>query len=268
MESNMLITREHRLAAMAGSPASQFVFTAALASIPFVLALALFLAARRAMGAMSAPLGPLPLLATALMLLGWVWLVRATVRGLTQGVPGRPANFKWSAEFWVVVGTWAALLLVAFACSFPGGRFVDWLIWLPSITAAWVGPNKVTDFFRKQARRSPTKKSSNHASVSTEDRVLQRVTRFLSDDGRASLYGELHAELAAGERDATLFVAFCPPFQRLPQVEAHLTDDIVADVTLTQVLHNGAQLDVRLPRPAAGATSIALELLAVEPERP
>jgi hypothetical protein len=61
-----------------------------------------------------------------------------------------------------------------------------------------------------------------------------------------------------------LFVAFCPPFEFLPEVEAEIADDSPADVKLTQVLHNGAQLEVRLPHPAPVATSVTVELFAAE----
>ena len=48
--------------------------------------------------------------------------------------------------------------------------------------------------------------------------------------------------------------AFCPPFELLPQVEANIADDFDATVKVAQVLHNGAQLEVRLSEPAEEAT--------------
>jgi hypothetical protein len=261
----MLITRNNPRVLATRAPATQYFIAGAAASIPFVLTLALFLAARRAMGAMSAPLAPLPLIATAIGLLAWVLFLRATLRGPNQMIPGGPANTLGPLS-WVTLSTSASLLLVAFACSFPGTQFVDWLVWVPTLAAAWVRPSALAQLGRTFANRSPSTPLPIRDSAESTDLVLQRVTRYRSEDGSISLHGEMQAEFAAGERDATLFVAFCPPFDRLPKVEAHIADDIVADVKLTQVLHNGAQLDVRLPRPATEPTSIGLELIAVEPQ--
>jgi hypothetical protein len=95
------------------------------------------------------------------------------------------------------------------------------------------------------------------------DRVLQQLTRYRSAEGGDALLGQLVAEFQPGERHAVVYVAFCPPFERLPQAEAHLAEDIVATVKLTQVLHNGAQVDVALPCPAASNMSVSVELFAV-----
>jgi hypothetical protein len=66
----------------------------------------------------------------------------------------------------------------------------------------------------------------------------------------------------AGERQTTLYVAFCPPFELLPTVEANANGDYEADVKLAQVLHNGAQLDVRLSEPADEAVAVSIEFFA------
>jgi hypothetical protein len=72
------------------------------------------------------------------------------------------------------------------------------------------------------------------------------------------------AEFARGQRSTSLYVGFCPPFTQLPQVEAQLADDGDAVVQLTQVLHQGAQLEVRLPRSAAAPVTATIELFATD----
>jgi hypothetical protein len=57
-------------------------------------------------------------------------------------------------------------------------------------------------------------------------------------------------------------VAFCPPFETLPHIEAEVADDSAAEVHLEQVLHNGAQFEVRLAKSAASATSVAVDFFA------
>jgi hypothetical protein len=74
----------------------------------------------------------------------------------------------------------------------------------------------------------------------------------------------LVGEFAPGERQATLYIAFCPPFERRPQVEVNVADDSDATVKLTQVLHNGAQLEVRLPHPTEEPTKVTIELFVTD----
>jgi hypothetical protein len=81
-----------------------------------------------------------------------------------------------------------------------------------------------------------------------------------------AIRGTLVAEFVAGQREATLYVAFCPPFERLPDVEAHVTDDSMASVKVAQRLHNGAQLEVRLPELAENSLTVTVEFLAAEPD--
>ena len=61
-----------------------------------------------------------------------------------------------------------------------------------------------------------------------------------------------------------MYAAFCPPFERLPTVEVEAVDDAFADVKVTQLLHNGVQIDVRLPQPAASNESVTIELIATD----
>jgi hypothetical protein len=93
---------------------------------------------------------------------------------------------------------------------------------------------------------------------------LQQITRYRAPDGTHAIHGTLLAEFAAGERMATLHVAFCPPFERLPTVEAEAVDDSEADVKVAQLLHNGVQIEVRLPEPADESACVTIELLAAD----
>jgi hypothetical protein len=106
---------------------------------------------------------------------------------------------------------------------------------------------------------------SGAAAAESNDGVplpIQQLTRYRHADGTQTILGTLLAEFAPGDRSTTLHVAFCPPFDRLPTVEAEAVDDTPATVNVTQLLHNGVQLEVRLPAPAAGPQSAAIELFA------
>ena len=69
-------------------------------------------------------------------------------------------------------------------------------------------------------------------------------------------------QFAAGERQVTVYAGFCPPFELLPEVEVNVADDFEAEVKLAQVLHNGAQIDVRLSEPAEEPVTVTIEFVA------
>jgi hypothetical protein len=103
--------------------------------------------------------------------------------------------------------------------------------------------------------------------------MLQQLTRVRTNDGREAISGTLAAEFAIGQRDATLYIAFCPPFERLPDVDAWIADDSGATVKLAQRLHQGAQFEVRLSEPADEPFRVTVEFVATaavaaEPQRP
>ena len=120
--------------------------------------------------------------------------------------------------FWVSLGT---LLLVAIACSFPAVRIVDWLVWLPTI-----GMVAALPFAPKSQSRQTTAVRPQASDVNDAlDQVLQQVTRLRTAEGKDAVRATLTAEFAAGERQSTVYVGFCPPFELLPDVEADVADD-------------------------------------------
>jgi len=206
----------------------------AAASICVAIAIGLFLAARRLSGALAVPLPPLQLAVTAALVLGWAVAARALVpRSLAA----------WASA--------TVLILFAVACSFPGERAVDWLVWLSAFGVFLVSQNMRIAF--------PTQRSS---PAVTREQILQQLTRSRTTDGHDVVRGTLVAEFAPGERTVTLFVAFCPPFERLPHVEL----ESAAGAKVIQTLHNGAQLDVRLPRAAETSTTATVDIYATDAE--
>jgi hypothetical protein len=234
------------------------------ASIVFALGLAIFLLVRRAMAALVEPLPPLALVATAVGLFAWMWAVRLiwssrTDRGtvVSRRIDGIIA--EWLPQL--------TLLLVAVACSYPGRRIVDWLVWLPAIVAISVGPQLIIRWRRHDA--APTAHGSSAsptinaiAPIDESGTLLQQLSRSRDADGREMVQGTMTAEFAPGERTAVLYVAFCPPFESLPQVEAEIADGPDASVKVAQVLHNGARFEVRLAQPTAEAATVSLEIVA------
>jgi hypothetical protein len=239
-----------------------------IASIFLAFGLAAFLLVRRATGALTAPLPPLPLLVTAVAMLGWVWAVRYVwASSIHRGVfSARSDRFL---AVWLPALT---LIFVAVACSYPGRRAVDWLVWLPVIVANSIGPHVAERRKRLPAESAVLARRTSADTLPMNpieplDRsstLLQQLSRSRDTDGRETIQGTIVAEFAAGERVATLHIAFCPPFESLPQVEAEIANGPDGSVKVAQVLHNGARLDVRLPQAAIEAVAISLEFAAQE----
>jgi hypothetical protein len=213
-------------------------------SIFFVTALSLFLFIRRATGALTAPLATTQLVATATVMCLWALIVREFTA-------------KRATYFCVSLCT---MLLVAIGCSFPVARVVDWLVWLPAIGCIAMLPLATRLKLPQLLHRG----APSIEADATPEKVLQQLTRFRTTDGKNAIRGTLAAEFVAGQRQTTLYVGFCPPFELLPQVEANVADDFEADVKSVQVLHNGAQLDVRLSEPAEEAMAVSIEFFASE----
>ncbi|MEX2306972.1 MAG: hypothetical protein WD738_05240 [Pirellulales bacterium] len=229
-----------------------------IASVFLGLAVGMFLLLRRAAGGITSPLPPLPLVATALGLIAWALGIHLLwprdEKSPSRSVVGELRSPDSLFTLWLPALT---IVLFAVACSYPGKRLVDWLVWVPAIAAIgarW--PMK-----RPARRSSPAALQDENAG-----QVLQQLTRIRLADCREALHGTLIAEFAAGERSASLFVAFCPPFETLPTVDARVDDASSATVKVAQRLHNGVQLDVRLSETPEDSLTVSVELFAAEPE--
>jgi hypothetical protein len=91
---------------------------------------------------------------------------------------------------------------------------------------------------------------------------LQQLTRTRTADGNEVIHATLTAEFISGQRTATIYVAFCPPFERLPHIEF----ESAVDTKVVQVRHNGAELEVRLPSATDLHTTASVELFATDAE--
>ena len=214
-------------------------------SIFFVAALSLFLFVRRATGALTAPLATPQLIATAMVMCLWALVVREfTARRATY--------------FWVSLVHDAACRHRLFVSGRPRRG-------LAGLAAGdWLHCDVAARDAHANCRRSGRRPLSAVESDANPEHVLQQLTRFRTADGKDAIRGTLVAEFVAGERQTTVYVGFCPPFELLPQVEANATGDFEAEVKLAQVLHNGAQLDVRLSEPAEEAVAVSIEFFASE----
>lgn len=235
---------------LGGGAIARVAERAVVVSTCVAFAIAAFLLARRVTGAFSLPLPVAHLVVTAFAVVLWALAVR-------QLSARRPV---------AVAAAIIVLFTLALACSYPGSRAIDWLIWPAAMLAVALCPPLVlkSEEQSKQLRILPHDSESSDAAEDETGTMLQQLSRVRTADGCETVHGTLVAEFAAGERQTTLYVAFCPPFERLPSVEANVADDSEADVKLSQVLHNGAQFDVRLPQAANEATNVAVEFFVAD----
>lgn len=82
-----------------------------------------------------------------------------------------------------------------------------------------------------------------HAEAAGE--VVQQYTRSRLPLGGEVMAGTLMAEFAAGQRTASLHIAFCPPFLELPECSAEASDGADVEIKLVLLLPYGARFDVR-----------------------
>jgi hypothetical protein len=209
-----------------------------IASLVVALALGIFLCARRMSGAITLPLAPTLLICTAATMLLWSLILRLRLRFSSVG---------WLAAL--------ALALFAVACSFPGERAIDWIIWLAVAAVYGVVPTT-------SARRSSP--AAGRMTNGSPDLLVQQVSRSRTVEGGEFAQGMLVAEFTPGERTSTLYVAFCPPFLFLPTVDAEPVDGPDCSVKIVQVLHQGARFEVRLTRASTTPQRIRIEFVAIE----
>jgi len=95
-----------------------------------------------------------------------------------------------------------------------------------------------------------------------EEDVLQHLTRSRSAEGVDQLSGWLRTPFVAGQRTATVHVAFCPPFAKTPGLEVEQCDGPPARIKTAQVLPHGARLDLKLAQAAETPVAVVLEFVA------
>jgi hypothetical protein len=92
--------------------------------------------------------------------------------------------------------------------------------------------------------------------------VIQQLVRSRMADGSEILAGRLRVPLAAGQRTASVHVAFCPPFARAPEAKIEQIDGPEARIKTAQNLPFGARFDVKLVEPSEEEGSVLLEFRA------
>jgi hypothetical protein len=239
-----------------------------LGSTGALAAIGLLLVARRAAGAIDAELGVAPLAATLLLAAVVVFGGRVVWRRMNAGDSERIEQ----ALGWFGTGT---LLLVGFGAAWPSAQSFAWLMWLPLVGVDWYSRTH----FLYQSKGASVEglvrsgvpplaplhqgESETLQGCEAEESVVQQLVRARDAHGVESIHGTLLAGFVAGQRHATLYVGFCPPLERLPDIEAEVADGPDAAIKVVQAFAHGARLDLRLGEAAEEACCVIVEFVAV-----
>jgi hypothetical protein len=244
------------------------VRNAALVGVGALFAIGLLIAARRIAGALTVDLSVAPLTVTLLVAAAIVLGGRAAWR--RAGVVA--ANDVELIYAWM--GT-AAIVLLSIGCAWPGADGFAWLLPLPLLFGdhfSRVAFLNTRDASRGVHPRGPTGDVVETADVpplaplveeeESENAPLQKLTRVRDAEGVESIHGVLTADIAAGQRHATLHVGFCPPLEGQPTVEVEVADGPDATVKVVQAFAHGARFELRLGEPAEEACRVTIEFAA------
>lgn len=249
---------------------------AASAGVGLLVVTAALLGWRRMDGAMTRPLDAAGLLIAAATLAAGAGLVRwALWFSRRQRPPHRPAIFGSAALSVAVVG-------VAVAMSLPGspplGLAALWLfvgveeLWglRPATWKWWPGRGASAPVCAPSLRAEETQGVTGpaawpegSAAEPPAENVSQQLTRSRASDGTETLTGFLRVPLAAGQRNSSVHLAFCPPFGRTPRVSLQQLAGPEMRIKVAQVLPYGARCDLKLVGMSEAAAVVLLRFTAV-----
>lgn len=192
-------------------------------------------------------------------------LVRLTRDAWRFVQPRHAPRTAWADQL-VGWGPSIALLSIALTVSYPGGRTIDWLAWLPLVVLDQFWRQSFFDGGHPQVDPPVSTPADAAPTASPQSsHYLQQTTRLRTETGDEFVAGTVAAEFQAAQRHQSVHVAFCPPFHTTPLVDAFALSGPPAKVKLAQILPHGARFDVRLTAPASQSACVVVEFIAAEP---
>jgi hypothetical protein len=232
----------------------------------------LFLCVRSASGELSGELGPAALAGCAAILaagaLGFRRALQATNELATQSVD--------------LAGIAPSLVLLLWAVALTGvatsaGAIVLWSVIIAEEAWSWGGTRYLSSSRLIGASASSSIASDPQPRAALADgpaaveaplddaSVIQHLDRRKTAEGQESVEGWLRAAVPAGSRLATLHVAICPPFERLPECYAEQVDGPPARIKIAQILHQGVRLELKLERAGDEDSLVTVEVSLQQP---
>jgi hypothetical protein len=152
------------------------------------------------------------------------------------------------ARLCVRLGPPLAWLVFAWAIALPGTPLAGVILFvaLLAIEETWSIRTSGWDMASPPLARPVASKAAGAAvRAAASEEIQQEVVRGKTAAGADWLRARLHVDLAAGQRTATAHIAFCPPFDRLPQVEASQLAGPECRIKVALTLAHGLRLEVK-----------------------
>lgn len=210
-------------------------------------AIALLLIARRMMGAFTEELSWQAVLATAMLSFALVsglrvlwWLT------FSKSLVAKPQ------AAWIGWGSSLTLVLLAAGISFPRGGSQDWVLWLPVLVADQV--------LRRWLFESRGPLVPIAAKPRAAGDTWQQVVRTRDASGAETVSATLRADFVPDQRNASVYLGFCPPLACAPEIT--IGPVAGAEAKIVQAFAHGVRIDVRLDQVARDAKSISLNVVA------
>ncbi len=96
------------------------------------------------------------------------------------------------------------------------------------------------------------------------ENVSQQVTRSRSEDDRDVCRGWIRASFDEGQRQQVVHLAFCPPFETLPELSTSVADGSTVEIKHAQLMPYGARVELKRDRSSKEPSSALLRFSAVE----
>lgn len=216
---------------------------------------------------------------TATMALAAVALAlsAASIRRLpwgTGGLSGLPSGILTGsvvllAIFLVCHRPWTDALIVATIVG-AGELLAGGSVWRPGSRCDWTTlqqslwglPAPGTSERSSGDERVPDLERDIIALPWAEASARAEQSRFQDSQGGETIRGYIQVPHIPEQRETRAYVAFCPPFAVLPDVQADCISGPPALVTVGEALWHGARLDVRLAGTPRSAGSVTVEYVA------
>jgi hypothetical protein len=250
----------------------QTMYRAACGLLACCLAVvAVLLLARRLAGALQNPLPPLMLIGSIAVASGIAVVIDAISRYIIE----QPSLQIVSRSIATVCLPLIALSVTLPRTS-PPALVCSWLLIVAAEVTIWrQRTNTVARLLRRRSDDSAPSIQSREGAISreathceaTEANSTQQLN-YRAIEGRQIVEGWFQVALAPGQRVATAHLAFCPAFDRSPEVDAECTSDIVCTIQAALVLPWGVRWEIKLDAPATEKENLRIEFIAREPLTP
>jgi hypothetical protein len=240
---------------------ADFCRSASVVALGLLVAAAAVVAWRRLAGALTSPPPPAILLTAAVLATSV-----AAIRGWWRGPLVKPfSRLDWGL---MILTSLATAVLTVGLC--PSGTPAAWVAAVGALFAA----EESWTWLRRLRRRVPSRGAGCQSAVGKgqvgnlslqevpPEGVLQQLTRSRAADGIEEISGWLRTCFAAGQRTASVHVAFCPPLAAVPELAVEQIDGPEARIKTAQVLPYGARVDLKLAAASGEPASVLLQFSA------